>query len=192
MNRKNNFASGDKFYRWTCLGNHLHKRVGKQKALRWFVECKCECGTVKFVRVDYINKGASKSCGCLRSELAVKKGKSQRTENSYISWLRGTKISSSKHRGIDFHLELNEFEKIVVQNCHYCGNPPEIQSGSSHLVCGVRVPVNGIDRIDSSKGYEKGNCVPSCNFCNVMKNDMTHQQFLSHIEKIYQFNKERF
>ncbi len=44
---------------------------------------------------------------------------------------------------------------------------------------------NGIDRIDSSKGYIQGNVVTCCRTCNVAKMDMDYKEFINHITKIY-------
>jgi len=66
-----------------------------------------------------------------------------------------------------------EYMKLVSSNkCHYCEN---------------RLPKQGagIDRIDSSKGYVSGNCLPCCTSCNHMKNDMDYYEFLEHVEKVY-------
>ena len=48
--------------------------------------------------------------------------------------------------------------------------------------------VNGIDRLDSSKGYTINNCVPCCSKCNLMKSNFKKEDFLQHISKIYNFS----
>lgn len=45
--------------------------------------------------------------------------------------------------------------------------------------------MNGIDRIDSTKGYSADNCVPCCSKCNRMKLDHSIEDFKNHISKIY-------
>jgi hypothetical protein len=50
---------------------------------------------------------------------------------------------------------------------------------------------NGIDRIDSSRGYTPENTVPCCSTCNLMKSDSTHEAFLAHIEAIYAHQHRR-
>ena len=45
--------------------------------------------------------------------------------------------------------------------------------------------MNGIDRVDSSKGYTLDNCVPCCSICNTMKLNYTLQEFSDHITKVY-------
>lgn len=46
------------------------------------------------------------------------------------------------------------------------------------------IRVNGIDRIDSSKGYSIDNCVPCCTMCNRMKLDYKLSDFINHVHKI--------
>ena len=53
------------------------------------------------------------------------------------------------------------FEKLSASPCHYCGVPGP----------------NGIDRIDSSKGYEPANCVPACKHCNYVKGNLSMEDF---------------
>jgi len=44
---------------------------------------------------------------------------------------------------------------------------------------------SGIDRLDSSKGYEPGNVVPCCKQCNWAKNDIAYDKFLEWIERVH-------
>jgi hypothetical protein len=44
---------------------------------------------------------------------------------------------------------------------------------------------NGIDRVDNFKGYEIDNCVPCCYICNYAKRDMSKDQFLAWVKRIY-------
>ena len=71
--------------------------------------------------------------------------------------------SSAKTRKLKFNLPLNEFISLITASCYYCG-----KKGSIY---------NGVDRVDSSKGYIKGNCVPCCTRCNIAKMDCTIEQF---------------
>ena len=71
-----------------------------------------------------------------------------------------------------FNLSLSEFEEITNQKCFYCG---QYTQGKNHC---------GIDRIDSNKGYEKGNMVPCCTTCNTMKMNEDVDYWLNTIKKI--------
>jgi hypothetical protein len=65
MKSKNDILPSQKYGRWTVL---QELRVNGRKAY----ECRCDCGTVRIVRVQSIRNGRSKSCGCLLSDRAKK------------------------------------------------------------------------------------------------------------------------
>jgi hypothetical protein len=79
----------------------------------------------------------------------------------------------ARKRKITFSLELDEFEKLVFCGCEYCG-----EYGSNVLnYRGFATSYNGIDRIDSEKGYESGNVVSCCSFCNSFKGAMVPEHW---------------
>lgn len=80
----------------------------------------------------------------------------------------------AKKRGLPFELSLEEFDEITKMPCEYCG-------GYSDELNGIKF--NGIDRIDSSKGYTVKNSVPCCEMCNRMKLDYDLEDFLEHVKK---------
>lgn len=59
-------------------------------------------------------------------------------------------------------------------NCEYCGTKEKL----------------GVDRIDNTKGYIKGNCVTCCKWCNMMKKNLSVEDFIKHITKIYDWSNE--
>ena len=95
----------------------------------------------------------------------------EKLKNKNLSYRHKQYLYKCKSKNRAFELTSEEFENIITQNCHYCG-----QTG------------HGIDRIDSSKGYTKTNTVPCCTKCNMMKHTYSQDDFLSHIKKIYEFN----
>jgi hypothetical protein len=55
--------------------------------------CRCDCGTVKSIRVDSIIRCGQRSCGCLRNELSGRRAKAFRRHGEavaltteYIAW----------------------------------------------------------------------------------------------------------
>lgn len=78
-------------------------------------------------------------------------------------------------REIGFALSSTYFLKTVLENCTYCGGSPEEMGGM------------GVDRIDSTLGYEEANCVPCCGLCNLFKNKLPIEVFLSHAKRISRF-----
>lgn len=59
--------TGEKFGRWNVLNKQI--RSGK----KYFLICKCDCGTIKPVNKCSLKNGRSKSCGCLHSEILFKR-----------------------------------------------------------------------------------------------------------------------
>lgn len=56
---------GDKFGRWAVVSF-----LGRDKRRADLWRCECMCGTTKTVRGSRLRNGNSRSCGCLRSQLA--------------------------------------------------------------------------------------------------------------------------
>lgn len=75
----------------------------------------------------------------------------------------------AKKRNISYNLLDLKVKELINLPCFYCGKEKAL----------------GIDRIDSSKGYEEGNVVPCCHICNMMKNKYSLDFFKSHICSIY-------
>jgi len=83
-----------------------------------------------------------------------------------------------KHRKREFALSKDEFYKLCLSNCFYCG------SSGNTIVRGQKINICGIDRLDSSIGYLKINCVPCCKICNFMKRKSTKDDFINQAVKI--------
>jgi hypothetical protein len=70
---------------------------------------------------------------------------------------------SARKRGIEYTLTGEELEALILASCQYCGTPPE--------------PVNGVDRVDNTRGYINDNCATACSDCNYAKRKMSVGQF---------------
>jgi len=81
--------------------------------------------------------------------------------------------SCAKARGHSFDLTEKEFETFWQKDCSYCGG------GIASV---------GIDRIDSSVGYQIDNVVSCCSVCNLMKLDHNKQAWL---DKMYTILKHQ-
>ena len=87
----------------------------------------------------------------------------------------------AKRKGNPWALSFELFQKIIVQSCHYCGRKP---TRTSRVSCANHVKTVGIDRLDSSLGYEPKNVVPCCGDCNQMKSDRSLNAFMETIKRI--------
>jgi len=86
----------------------------------------------------------------------------------------------------EFSLSIEEFYSLIKKECHYCGSSPnqEIKRPKSKK---TQIKYNGIDRVDSSKGYVLSNCVPCCKLCNRSKSDLQIDKWKDHIIRIVKF-----
>ena len=155
-------------------------RANKKK----YYKVKCtKCGDISIRALSDIQH--SKSVKCKNCD---KIGNNRGFNRLYSQYIAG-----AKKRNIDFNLSPEEFYNIVTQNCHYCGQEPTERTTDIITAHNTNIHysaiTNGIDRIDSSKGYFVENCVPCCEKCNKMKLDHSTKTFFSHIKKIYEFNK---
>jgi len=81
-------------------------------------------------------------------------------------------LERAKNKGCAMELKYSEFIEMLSNPCTYCG---EISYS--------------IDRKDSSGCYTKDNIQPICVDCNMMKYTHSEEKFLSHVAKIYLFNR---
>ena len=90
--------------------------------------------------------------------------------------------SHSKEKNREFKITFNEFNDLVKKSCHYCGNI----GGHSH---NSALKFNGLDRIDSTKGYTLDNVVSSCYTCNRAKSNMPYKTFIEWINNLVNYRK---
>ena len=164
--------TGQKFGELTIL--FIDERINKYKRIYW--KCRCECGNICSVASCQLISGKTKSCGCLR-----------RLDEGIACFNRLFDIyqRSAKRRGFKFNLTKKEFKELTKNNCYYCEIIPS-QKVSKNKANGNYI-YNGIDRIDSTKDYEISNCCSCCKNCNFMKLNLSINDFLIHIKKIYNY-----
>ncbi len=78
----------------------------------------------------------------------------------------------AKTRNLTFRITLEEFERLISQPCHYCG-----EYGDSEHDGFV-----GLDRVDNRIGYiltPVPNVVPACMECNFAKRVMVSDRFIA-------------
>jgi len=175
MSRKLIDITGQKFGRLTVI-----KRVNSVNDSTMYL-CKCECGKEKIINGAHLRRGKTKSCGCLHKE-ADENRKLSTGLASMRALIRRYK-NSAKRREIEYKLTEKQFRKITQQNCYYCGAKPNNISINDR--CNGVYIYNGIDRINSKKGYTLNNVVPCCRVCNRAKSDLNLQEFKDWIEKVY-------
>lgn len=169
----------------------------------WKVKC-IKCGRIQSQGISNMKKHIKDTCYFCDNPSAERNPKSsggrkgtnllpinERIYNYYSSRiLQQNKKESRKYK--EWSLTLSEFSELIHKPCHYCGSVPSSNNmwnkGATRTSANEVIEINGIDRIDSSKGYTYNNCVPCCTICNRMKSDLTNEEFLSHIKLLYDKN----
>ena len=147
-------------------------KTDKNKNQYWV--CKCDCGNLKEIRGTHLGESVN-SCSCLAH---LPKGE------SCFNQIYGYYKRNAKVKDRVFKLSKKEFRELTQQNCVYCGMAPStVMKRKRH---NGTFTYNGVDRIDSSKGYVKDNCVPCCKICNRMKLVLSYKDFIDKIKQIYE------
>lgn len=96
-------------------------------------------------------------------------------------------LERCRKNNIPVSIDVNDYIEICKQDCFYCGNKPcKINHFSKRKFVNTGdIFINGIDRINSSIGYLKSNCVACCKSCNYAKHTLSQEDFIAKIKKIY-------
>jgi hypothetical protein len=141
-------------------------------------ECQCRCGKTVSVNGASLRKKVTHSCGCLmREQCSILNSRPDAARNKV--W--GSYISRARTLRLHFSLSKRRFTKLILGDCHYCGQSPSRRSVS---FSGHSILYNGIDRINPKFGYTRYNSVSCCTTCNMMKKAMTLEAFISHMKRI--------
>jgi hypothetical protein len=171
---------GQKFGDWTVLeraDNSVYISAAGRRAtnVRWL--CRCKCGVERPVLGYLLRAGGSLGCGCVNAANFV--ARNRRPNAPFNQVLAAYRRNANKcHRTFNLSSELAK--KLFEGVCHYCESPPS-NLYSSRL---GTYTYNGIDRVDSSIGYEPENCVSCCADCNYMKSDSTRSEFIERCFRI--------
>lgn len=167
---------------WKILDHEglRYSKNGKHSYHYWICQCQF-CGKTMARSTHSVKgtkNGKGNGCDCL---LVVPDASFHR---AYRTYKRQGRV-----RGLAFEIPLEEFKKLVVQNCSYCGQEPALNSYSEDSK--IRVPMNGIDRKNSKLPYTLENCIPACGTCNKAKLDYSEQDFLKWVNRTAVFQIDR-
>jgi hypothetical protein len=155
--------TGQTFGRLKIL--YRHKENARNRGAQWV--CLCSCGTERVVHGGSLRSGNTKSCGCLspdrnREVFTLPPGEAS-LRARYATYRRTAKL-----KGHLFEISKEEFDRLTKRECVYCGHDG----------------VNGIDRVDNTKGYVRGNVVSCCRQCNTAKGTGSVTDFFEWIRRV--------
>jgi hypothetical protein len=143
-------------------------------------QCQCDCGNIT----------TSSSANLTRIKRPIKGCKSCGSAVRTHPWSQvlGFYKRNSKRTEKLFQISEDTFAHLISEPCDYCGQAPSQKLWQGTLDTERQAfRWNGLDRIDSSKGYTEDNVVPCCTSCNLMKSDKTREEFLLAIEAIHRW-----
>jgi hypothetical protein len=152
---------GHKYNHWSVVGAASSAQKGNAMWL-----CRCDCGREAKVAAANLRSGKSKSC--------VHCGNSHSPGVAALNKLYMDYSYGARRRGISWELTKDQFKKITSSPCYYTGRRPS----SVQKALGGDYVYNGVDRLDSTKGYTVDNCVPCIGRVNVMKWDSSYEDFI--------------
>jgi len=189
--KRNSIPKGTKFGELEvleCLGvNYLRNAV---------YECKCNCGTICTAARNRLITKAKQSCGCLnkkhldtvKPDLTGKTWEHKSADEKSLNEVYHRYKENARYRCLEFNINLELFKNLISQNCYYCDSLPSNNAKRKHY---YDFKYSGLDRIDNNIGYLESNIIPCCKNCNYFKGKLGKQEFLEHIEKISQWQKEK-
>lgn len=166
-------------------------RIGKNSRYTYHSICRCHnCGKENHrVQTGWLVNGTSTSCGCRRDQFEKIRGKNSVRFTGYeeMPGSYWTNIKrSAKSRGILFNIDKKYVWDLFLQQNKQC-----ILSGLNiNFGHNTLKTTASLDRIDSTKGYIKGNVQWVHKDINKMKWNFEEKYFIDLCEKIYLNKKE--
>lgn len=194
--KRRNIKVGDVYERLTIIEELKERKFGGRQ-----FKCLCICGNTTNVYSGALGK-TTNSCGCKQRDFVKNLGlvgnKKESGAVTLNAFERKYKIAA-ENRGYEWSLSQDEFRTLIKGNCHWCGEVAPLRnryfdseglrtkeyfSKDSTNADRHWVNMNGIDRVNNSKGYTIENSVSCCKECNRMKMNMDRTLFLEKCFKI--------
>lgn len=154
----------------------------KRGQLYWL--CLCDCGNAKTVKGAHMTRGGVDSCGCntgTKRSLKLRKP----VLPQFLKIQFNSYRMSAQSRNLNFEFSIEEFQTFLFKNCFYCDSHP-YAVWTHQYIDGTQESIfwNGIDRVDSQKGYVSENCVTCCKICNQAKMNTQLVEFIAWMKRV--------
>lgn len=166
---------------------YLHHKFGKLTPIEFkgfdkekhkIFLCKCECGNTVIVPSYRLITKNTKTCGCSRTTINTKHPKfSGYKEISGLTWHLIKKGANRKSKILDFNISIEYAWDLFIKQdrkCALSGLPICFSPSNSHRSRRTA----SLDRIDSSKGYIENNVQWVHKHLNIMKWDLSQEEFI--------------
>lgn len=152
----------------------------------WWVSC--TCGTFVQMRTTNLAYGKQCSCGCAKlknfaREELFETGSDLIAARAVYSGY----AERAKSRHLTFELTFADFLSLTSKACGYCGIAPNSVRRHGAGSRWHYYTYNGIDRVDSSRGYAADNMVTCCARCNRAKLNSPVADFHAWLDQVAAF-----
>lgn len=172
---------GNKYGKLTVIDFAKKRPFDKRGNALWL--CECECGKLKEIIGYNLRSGHSKSCGCQTYKI-----KSNHQNWNGYEEISGTFFNAIKdnarNRDLIFDISIEYIWDLFLKQNRKCA-----LSGLELTLpqkCKDNIHTASLDRIDSTKGYIKGNVQWIHKDINVMKMDLIEEKFFNYCKLIYE------
>lgn len=197
---------GQKVGMLTVLERTARPKGLRSHAVYW--KCRCDCGNDTVTTSQHLQRAANPpNCGCVVYSGNVKNRRYDDPKEVSINFIMRNYQDRAGRRALRWDLTRRQFKELVFGDCYWCGTPPcrefniyksrnrnpkrKRNATSKEWADKATIVTNGIDRVDNSLGYTVKNTVPCCTICNKAKLDLSEQDFLEWVNRIYHFQRNR-
>jgi hypothetical protein len=145
--------------------------------------CRCDCGKITEVRASYLHQGRIISCGDKLLHFGGNKSHNWKGHGD----IAGQHWSSIKHharaRGLSFNVTIKDAWLLFLaqgRRCKFTGRPLTLQK---------RGRTASLDRINSGRGYSRGNIQWVHKDCQRMKMDLSDLDFINLCREVTEYQK---
>ena len=140
----------------------------------YYANCTCKCGNKFQGLMSSIRRETTRSCGCLKSEVALYRTKQIRDN---LPQNRFTEIKrNAKSRGYEFSITIDYLRELFLKQYKKCYfTKIELVFGPADISTETTA---SLDRIDNNKGYTEGNVQWVHKDVNKMRGEMTVDNFI--------------
>lgn len=175
---------GDRHGELTVIREEAERRTFPSGNSHRMILCRCSCGVVaKFNLYHIVNKHCHTCVECYRKRNKAQ-GQAKINPTAMYDDLWRDRKNQAWYRGLEFTLTKEEFRGIIVKPCFYCGSPPSNRHTARNRRGHTDLLYNGLERLDSSKGYNNRNVVAACWICNHAKMDLSVTEFIAWIQRV--------
>lgn len=142
---------GAKFGRLEVIGVQF-RHYGNRKHPDWLVMCRCKCGKFKPINPLSLDRRATNSCGCIRSEYWAKALETHGKSNSKLYRVWRSMVARC-HKP-----KLKAFKWYGARGIQVCDEWKNFEVFNEWAIANGYKPGLQIDRENGNGNYEPGNC----------------------------------